>query len=144
MCTYPNFHSSSLSPRIPCPRKKKRKSQVPVQVFQVNVVCRRADDSDLEYVYPRPPFTLSLLFQREREREPSTVTLKPCTLPQWLLLHPGFEPQLQFASFPAGWQNFGSPFFLSFLFFFFHKVDHVCCDFNTKPASGANSLKKKI
>ncbi|KAG7228175.1 hypothetical protein INR49_013338 [Caranx melampygus] len=39
--------------------------------------------------------------RHEREREPSSVTLKLCTLPQWLL-HPGFELPLQFTSFPAG------------------------------------------
>lgn len=44
-------------------------------------------------------------FFYSRERAHSSETLKPSTLPQWLL-HPGFEPLLQFSSLPAGGQKF--------------------------------------
>lgn len=58
---------------------------------------------DPEYIQPPTPLSLSSFYSTEGEH--SSDTLKPNILPQWLL-HPGFEPPLQFTSFPAGWQKF--------------------------------------
>lgn len=58
-------------------------------------------------------YSVFFIPERQREREPSSVSLKLCTLPQWLL-HPGFEPPLQFTLFPAG--EAGAKFEASFPF----------------------------
>lgn len=85
------------------------KSQVLIQVFKLTLCIA-------EWIFRILKMSilgrLLLCLYYSREREPSSVTLKPCTLPQWLL-HPGFEPPLQFTSFPAGWLKFSASFHLT-------------------------------